>query len=344
MPLAAPDRLAEDVLIVAVVVAKLEFRDVERHIFGADFVECAHNAAFENRPEAFNGVGVDRADNVLALGVVNDTVRELFAERAVAAPCVGAEQAYFFENRAAHESGQCCGIDVLDNARDDLTFALNRADDWYLTGTNAASSATAAALIPMPVLCLAADKRFIDFHNAHELAEIFIRQTSADAVTHVPRGFQRTETHIAPHLPGADPLLADQHQVNDAEPVTKRLIGVLENRPGNVRESVIGAGRRTCVAEPVPFPRAMRLDLGIAASRTEDVFGPAMFGEIEAARIFIREGRLPLNDGHLMDLLGLFGAGHFGSPQLKGENGMSLSISQVGEHRPKVLVEVTPIW
>jgi hypothetical protein len=39
-----------------------------------------------------------------------------------------------------------------------------------------------------------------------------------------------------------------------------------------------------------------------------------MFGEIEAARIFIREGRLPLNDGHLMDLLGLFGAGHFGSP------------------------------
>ena len=58
--LTSADRLAEDVGVVAVVVAELELGDVERQIFGADFVECADNAALEDRPEAFNRVGVDR--------------------------------------------------------------------------------------------------------------------------------------------------------------------------------------------------------------------------------------------------------------------------------------------
>src|ERR1700682_3697120 len=50
---ASADRLAEDVLILAIIVTELKFGDVERQIFGADLVESADNAALEDRPEAF---------------------------------------------------------------------------------------------------------------------------------------------------------------------------------------------------------------------------------------------------------------------------------------------------
>jgi hypothetical protein len=44
----------EHVGIAAVVVPELKFRGVEWQIFGANFVERADHAAFEDRPEAFN--------------------------------------------------------------------------------------------------------------------------------------------------------------------------------------------------------------------------------------------------------------------------------------------------
>ena len=112
--LALADRSPEDVVVLAIVVPELELRNVQREVLAADFVERPHDAALEDAPETFNRVRVDRADNVLALGVVNDAMREFFAERAIAAPCIGADQAYFFGNRAAHEGGEGRGIDVLD--------------------------------------------------------------------------------------------------------------------------------------------------------------------------------------------------------------------------------------
>ena len=64
---AACYRRSKHVGVVAVVVAELKFRDVQRHIFGAHLVERADHAALEDAPKAFNRVGVNRADNVLLL-------------------------------------------------------------------------------------------------------------------------------------------------------------------------------------------------------------------------------------------------------------------------------------
>ena len=47
------DRRSEDVRILPIVVAELKLRDVQRHIFGADFVEAADNPALEDRPKTF---------------------------------------------------------------------------------------------------------------------------------------------------------------------------------------------------------------------------------------------------------------------------------------------------
>ena len=43
--LASADCRTKDVCILAVIIAELKFRDVQRHIFGADFVEATNNPA-----------------------------------------------------------------------------------------------------------------------------------------------------------------------------------------------------------------------------------------------------------------------------------------------------------
>jgi hypothetical protein len=69
------NRRPENVRVVPMVVAELKFRDVERHILGADLMERADDTALEDRPEAFNRVGVNRAYNVLLCAVLDDMAR-----------------------------------------------------------------------------------------------------------------------------------------------------------------------------------------------------------------------------------------------------------------------------
>jgi hypothetical protein len=72
----------EHVGIAAVIVAELKFGNVERHIFLAHLVECADNAAFEDRPETFNRGGVNCTNNILVRLVLNRLAR-IFARAAV---------------------------------------------------------------------------------------------------------------------------------------------------------------------------------------------------------------------------------------------------------------------
>jgi hypothetical protein len=62
---ASVDRRSENIGIAAVIISELKLREIKRHIFGAHLVEHADHAAFEDRSEAFDGVGVKRTDNVL---------------------------------------------------------------------------------------------------------------------------------------------------------------------------------------------------------------------------------------------------------------------------------------
>ena len=63
--LASLDRRSEDIGVLPVVVTELKYRDIERQIFLADLVEASHDAALHERPEAFDGLSMDRADNIL---------------------------------------------------------------------------------------------------------------------------------------------------------------------------------------------------------------------------------------------------------------------------------------
>jgi hypothetical protein len=91
----ASDCRSEDVRILPVVITELELGDVQRHVFSAHFVERADHAALKDRPEAFNGLRVDCANDILTSRVVNSRVWIVLVERIVAGILIGAKQADF---------------------------------------------------------------------------------------------------------------------------------------------------------------------------------------------------------------------------------------------------------
>lgn len=166
----------------------------------------------------------------------------------------------------------------------------------------------------MPIARFAAHECFVHFDDAHQPAEILLGEASANAMAHIPSRPVGAKAHRAVDLQCADPFLASQHEVDYPEPFAQRFIGVFKDRAADVRETVVGRGRGTDVAEPVPFHRAMLFDGDVTAARAGDPIRPAMSDEIGAACILVREGPFPLRDGHLGNLRRLFCAGHLALP------------------------------
>lgn len=67
-------RRAENVDVLAIVVAELELGNVERQVLGADLVVRPDNAAFNERPDAFNRVRVDGTRDVLVTALTDDAI------------------------------------------------------------------------------------------------------------------------------------------------------------------------------------------------------------------------------------------------------------------------------
>jgi len=315
--LASLDCRSENVRVLPVVITELELSNIERHIFAAHFMERADHATFEDRPEAFDGLSVNCADDVLASGVVNGGVRIFLAEFVVSGPLISAKQADPVRHRFADEGGESGGIHVRDYARNHISLAADSADDWRFAGTDAACSTAAAAFIPMPVLRQAADESFIDLDNSAELINVF-HQSYSDFMAHEPSGFIRTEAHITIKLQSAHSLLANEHEVDDAIPVTERLVRVLENSSSNNGEPI--AIGQACLALPMEglVGRGI-IEVWIAATRATDAIRPAARNEIRATRWLIGEQFLELGGRKLMDWLWLFCSGHEALLAMEGE-------------------------
>jgi hypothetical protein len=85
----ALNRRSENVLVIPVIIAELELGDIQMQLLFADLVESADAAALDERPEAFDGLSVDRADYVLLFVMVNRLVGVFLAERFIAGPFEG---------------------------------------------------------------------------------------------------------------------------------------------------------------------------------------------------------------------------------------------------------------
>ncbi len=294
------DRRSENVRIHTVIIAELKFRDIERHIFGAHLVERADHAAFEDRPESFNRVGMDRADHIL-LAVVIDRLVIVSGQSVINFAFVGGEQANFVRHHFANESLSGFAGNAVENAGDDVTLPADSANDRSFGGRTMLAASDFA--VPMLILVLPANEAFIHFDDTAKLLDV-LDQRGSDLMAHQPSGFIGTEALVAHDLEGAQALFAGEHEVSDLEPVAERLVGVLEDRPGNMTEPI--AVRGALFALPVPPARPQVIDLGIAAPGTMHTIGPPTGNQIGFAGFFVREGRVELSGGHLRDGFGTF--------------------------------------
>src|SRR5579863_3772597 len=310
LPLAGPEapashcasaccyRCPEDVGVIAVVVAELEFCDVDRQVLARDVMEHADDAALNQGPEALDCIGVDGADDVLAFGVLNDGGWELIPRPVVASPCVRNEQANLGGHRLADEAGQGVRADVVHHARHEVAFALNGACHWRLAGTHAAPTG-ATALVLVPVLGLPPDERLVSFNKAYELSELGINHRGTDAVRHRQGCLVRSEAHHALDLQTADAFLASQHHVDDAEPLAQRLVGVLEDGVHQHREP-ISAALSAIRAFPMEWPVGQSVNPIRTAARAAYAVRPAAIGEIRFASVIGGEEFFPLRHCQLL--------------------------------------------
>ncbi len=298
--LTAFNRRSEDVRVLPIVVSELKFRNIERHVFGADLVEASDDPAFEDGPKALNRVRVDCANNILSYAVIDGAVR-IIGQPVIDAALIGREQTDLMRNGFTNESFGGLFGDVLQDASDNASFAADRANDRGFTANAADNTALAAVLVD----ALAADIGFIDLYNAAKLS-LRLDKSGPDAVCHIPSRFKRTKAHVAPQLPRADAFLAGHHQMRDFEPISQRLVRIFEDRPGNDRKSI---ARRTAGgalgALPMPLAGFEIIDLGIAAARAMHAVWPTPSLQVGFAGVLIsdRKHGVELSRGHLMDRL-----------------------------------------
>jgi hypothetical protein len=306
------DRRPEDVRVKAIIIAELELCNVERQILFADLVERPDHTALDEGPETFNRVGVDRADDILALGMVDHAMREVLVQALIADPLVGAEQADAVRNGLVYEAVERVGLGVFDDAGNHVALALYGADDNPFVGSRAGSGADVRpAFVFVPVASLAADECLVNFHNAGQLGVILIGQGRANAMAHIPSGLIGTEAHIPHDLQGAHSLFAVQHQVDNAKPILQRLVGVLKDRAGNVGKAIARLWRAS-VALPVERIAFCWGRIERPAAWASNALRPASRDQISRAGIFTRKHIVELADGHLVNGFGLLVARHGG--------------------------------
>lgn len=309
--LASPNSFHEDVRVQAIIVAELELGNIQREVLLADLVVCANDAAFNQAPEAFDGVGMDRTHDIVSGLMTHGFVRVVFPQAAIGGMFVGVEQGNVSRNNLPHEILESFGAGVFDHASDYVALALDGTDHDALV--RAFTTNTALFLIPMAVFVVPTDIGFIDFHDTHELAKFLVDQRGADAMAHAPSGAIAARTDHAVDLKSAYAFLAGQHHVDHTEPFAHRVFGVFEDGADSYGEAVGCSRPGTLVALPIKSAGAVLPDFRIATSGANDALGPTVASEIGFASIVGRERCFPLPDCHLMNALS-----HAQSPSMRG--------------------------
>ena len=297
----------ENISIHTVVVPELELVYIKLNVFFTYAMVGANNAALEDRPEAFDGVCMNRTGNVLAFAVADHAMREVIADIPVSSVFIGGKQADLVAHSLADKAFQRVCVGAVDYAGDHIALATDSANDRYFARRTTASATSAARLVIIAVflvlvLRLAAYIRFIHFHVADKLLKFSIAQSCANFVTHIQGGTVGTKPHDAVDLQGANAFLAGQHHVHNAEPFTKRFIGVLEYCADKYRKTVANAIRRAIIAIPVSFHCAVRKHPYIATAGANSAIRPAVDLQILPASQLSRKQDFKLLDSHLVNL------------------------------------------
>lgn len=262
-------------------------------------MERTHDSTLEDRPKAFDGVGMHGTDHVLPLCVVNDFMGIPGFQFRIAVPLIGHEQTHAIRDGFVHELRQGLRFHISNHASHDISLALNGSSDDGLSRSARSPEVATATFAFVFVLRLPTDIRFINLDNAAQFGGIPGGQRYTNTMAHIPRSFVRAKAHITADLQGTHALLARQHQVGDLKPIHQRFIRVLKDRARNMRKA-IGRRRRAGIALPMPrialqFGRIRR-----AATWTLHAIRPTLAHQVSTASIFIWEGGIELLNRQLM--------------------------------------------
>jgi len=280
---------------MSIIVPELKFGNVQVQIFLADLTERPDNTALQDRPEAFDCVRMNCANDMLADSVIAGLMIELMLQSQIAGISIGAEKANAVRYGFPHESLKSGQICVLNDASNDVSFALDCADNRRLA--RIAPPPRTAFLVPMPVLVVAADVRFVNFDNPSELLDVF-NESGSDLVAHEPSGLIGAKPKEALNLEGAHAFLADQHQVRDSKPILQWLICVLKDCAGQVREAIAVHGALSAL--PMMTGRE-RIDFRIAATGADNLTVPTAGDQVVDAIVLSLKKRVELRCGQLMN-------------------------------------------
>jgi hypothetical protein len=114
------------------IVAELKFGQVERQVLLGNVAIGADDSTLEQRPEAFDAVGMNFAPRVLALTVAHGFMREGWFQDAISGMFIGCDQGHEVADGFAHEPIQRRRVGVLDNLADDVALAADCANDANL--------------------------------------------------------------------------------------------------------------------------------------------------------------------------------------------------------------------
>ena len=176
----------------------------------AMMVDTAH-PAFEDRKEAFNGVGINCAANIFTHAMFNNAVPRKSLPRPNVVGRFVSVPGRLLGDVGKQDRGHGRNGEFIDNhAFSAASFTVYEANDIHLVVIRAGNLGAR----------FAANKVFIDFNDATARAKVeerVIAHCFTDAVRHEPSRFQG-HTKSALQLVAAETLLAGTHQIDCLQP------------------------------------------------------------------------------------------------------------------------------
>src|SRR5208283_1140132 len=203
--------LAKHIRVLAMIVTELKLREVQRKILRADIVVCPDHTTLEQRPERFHVVGVHVAANILASAMADGFVWEPYrVQMRVTTMLVRSHQINRATDGLTDETVKRNCVGILDHLASDVALPADGSDNANLARTD--STRYVALLVPVAILVLATNERFVDFNHAHQFLKVVILHRGANPMAHIPRGLFLLESHNPLNVQGANALLRIQHQ------------------------------------------------------------------------------------------------------------------------------------
>ena len=291
---ASSEDISKNIGIVAVVIAKLKLREIERQVRLADIVVRSEDSPFKQRPTIVNICRVDVATHVLMAAMVHRTVVVSHrGEMPVASVLIRRYEINLIAYRFLDEFRERCRVRILNHLTDYVSFATDRTE----YGSFGRRSGFVDALAHVAISIFPAEIGFVDFNYAHQFAKVRVLHCGAEPMAQIPRRLIGTRPDLPMNLEGADALLAVKHRIENLKPRCQRIFSVLKNGTGQQSKAVT----ILCAFRALPTTRQLkRVDLFVSAARAADAIRPAAGKDVFAALFFRREGFHQLFQRHHM--------------------------------------------